>query len=402
MKKLDCLWGLILLTLLLTSTLVACGGEDGAAQPLPPSASQPAADLKVADQGKIQLGGGRMLSLSPDGAWLAVMEGDALCVYAAGTLAQQTCANLEGRPLDRRTVAWAPDSSRLAFTEDVLRLMMDGDLWTLEVEGGELKNLSDDGVDGRFMQEDDVSLDMVPTWSRDGQTLVFARGIRVGGEWQGTALYRISAGGGKAEELLSVTDELPAAIWYGMGWSHDGKKIIYTVGKTQADDPDNGIWIADQEGKNPSKLLGRTDTMGLPVLIGVSGGAPQALIEYYEAAMRFSAEPNRAFFFLLDLETGETQPLKQAQGEAVEFFGPYAATFSPDGSKVLYTYKDMEDQYWLVVRDLAGGAENVLLTSDAPLGSGGDIGMGLQWAANDTLYVATSPFDGWLLTLETE
>lgn len=181
MKKLDCLWGLILLTLLLTSTLVACGGEDGPAQPLPPSASQPAADLKVADQDKIQLGGGRMLSLSPDGAWLAVMEGDALCVYAAGTLTQQTCANLEGHPMDRRTVAWAPDSSRLAFTEDVLRLMMDGDLWTLEVEGGELKNLSDDGVDGGFMQEDDVSLDMVPTWSRDGQSLVFARGIRVGG-----------------------------------------------------------------------------------------------------------------------------------------------------------------------------------------------------------------------------
>jgi Tol biopolymer transport system component len=394
--KLYALWGLILLAL----ALVGCGKDKE--QALPSSASQSAMALKVTDQRKVEVDG-RILSLSPDGAWLAVMAGDALCVYAADTLDQQTCANLEGHPLDRRTVAWAPDSSRLAFTEDVLRLMMDGDLWTLEVESGELKNLTDDGVDGGFMEKDNVSLDLVPAWSRDGQTLVFVRSVRQGGEWQGTALYRISADGGEVEELLSVTDELPAAIWYGLGWTHDGKKIVYTVGKPQADAPDNGIWIVDQDGQNPVKLLGTSDALGPPTLIKVSGGAPQALIEYYDAAMRFSAEPNRTFFFLLDLETGETRPLKPTQGEAIEFLGPNTVTFSPDGSKILYVYKDvMADQYRLVVRDLTDEAENVLLTSDEALGGGGDIGMGLRWATNDTLYVFTSPFDGWLLTLGAE
>jgi Tol biopolymer transport system component len=112
-------------------------------------------------------------------------------------------------------------------------------------------------------------------------------------------------------------------------------------------------------------------------------------------ARDFYSQANVSYCDLVDLNTGEVEPLKQATSDATEFYGPMVATFSPDGSKVLYVYVDASEEVQLAVRDLDGGTENVLLTLERTEGFYGR-GCSLTWAENDTIYL---PGSNLLLTL---
>jgi hypothetical protein len=152
-------------------------------------------------------------------------------------------------------------------------------------------------------------------------------------------------------------------------------------------------------------LLGSDPELGPPMLMGVAARGDKALILYYQAAGALGTAPNVSYFYILDLETGAVAPLKQAAGPEVEFSSPSKARLSPDGSKVLYVYRYLageEIEFRLAVRDVEGDAENVLLVSDEPLGFQTELGLGLDWADDDTIYVATSPSSGLLLTLAAE
>jgi dipeptidyl aminopeptidase/acylaminoacyl peptidase len=274
----------------------------------------------------------------------------------------------------------------------------------LEVASGKLTNPTDDGVERfEFGSKVKFQADLSPAWSPDGKTLVFSRSPRAEGDWQETALYRIPAGGGDPDKVLPVSAEEPGSVWTGVRWSADGKKLLYTVSHRELDDSDNGIWIADQDGKNSERLLGVADPeIGPPFLTDVADSGDKALVWYRYAAGRFATKPNTSFFALLDLNTGDVEPLKQAQSEEAEFFGPTDAIFAPGGSKVLYVYHDVGGEYKLVVRDVSGGDENVLLTAEEPLGTSRGRERGLDWADDDTVYVGTIKGSAFLLTIETE
>jgi dipeptidyl aminopeptidase/acylaminoacyl peptidase len=399
------------LLLLLTVALPACGGDAGAARKDPPSASQPASTLRVDGQREVEAEGGRILSLSPDGRRLAVEQGfELLCVFQATPFEEQACALLQERAHPaRQSIAWSPDSARLAFTEDATRLMVDSDLWIIDVKTGELIDLTDDGVGGNLINPEPAGaeqlVDLAPDWSPDGKNLLFSRTIFQFQESSGTALFRVPASGGDPEMLLIADPEVPLAVWHGLRWSGDGKNILYTVARPQHDDPNNGIWMAGRDGKDPQRLLGSDPELGPPMLMGVAAKGDKALILFYQAAGARGAAPNLSYYYILDLETGALAPLKQAAGQEVEFSGLSKARLSPDGSKVLYVYRSVageEIEFRLAVRDVDGGAENVLLVSEEPLGFQTELGLGLDWAADDTIYVAKSPSSGLLLTLATE
>jgi hypothetical protein len=54
--------------------------------------------------------------------------------------------------LDVRSFEWSPDSKRVIFTEDLPRRMMESDIWALDVESGQLTDLTPDNVSGTVMQ----------------------------------------------------------------------------------------------------------------------------------------------------------------------------------------------------------------------------------------------------------
>ncbi len=386
MVKRWCVLGLVLF-------LVACGsGGGGNERPDPPSASKSAAELQVADQREIEVEGGRILSLSPDGGWLAVEKSKSICIYSTDSLAEQVCIPWEGGGLDWHSFTWSPDGKQIAFTENFPHFFFDSDLWLMEAESGALNNLTDDGID-RFQFGDEemekARIDLAPTWSPDGKTLLFARSTWSGGDWQGTTLYKIPAQGGDPKEVLTASDEEPAAVWYSLMWSRDGEKILYTVLGMEPDAPHNGVWMAEADGENPEHVLGTSDPdLGPPFLLDLSAEGDKALVVYYWALGQYGAEPNTSFVALLDLETGQVEPLKQAQGEEPEFVSLGQAVFSPDGSKILYVYRDFEPRWHLVVRDVVGGREKVLLSTEEPIGIHREFSLGLDWADDDTIFVS--------------
>jgi len=399
---------MLAIVLLLTLILAACGGGGGgAALKDPPSASKPAADLRMTSHREIKTQGARPISLSPDGRWLLVDQGGVPCMYDTAPLTLKFCvdeSDIHG--MDDQSVAWSPDGARVAFTENFFQHMNDSDLWVLEVEGEKLANLTDDSVERLSFgaqSEGDPLVDVLPTWSPDGKKLLFARSAQKDGEWAGTVLYRISASGGKPERLQTIDPEMPGAVWPSMRWTRDGKKIVYTVYRRQHDDPNSGVWIAERDGKNPRHVLGFTDEeMGMPVLLDVSAQGDKALVWYAEGSARYASGYNVSYYVLLDLETGDVEPLKQASSEEPEFYSPMTAVFAPDGSKLLYTYRDIGGEFRLAVRDVEGGPENVLTTSEEMLGYSADMGLGLDWASDDTVYVGTPPSSGLLISLGAE
>lgn len=56
----------------------------------------------------------------------------------------------------------------------------------------------------------------------------------------------------------------------------------------------------------------------------------------------------------------------------------------------------------LAVRDLDGGTEHILLSPEQALGFSLELGLGLDWAENDTIYAARSRSSGVLLSLGVE
>lgn len=396
----------LLVSFLVVVSLVACGGGDGGAKKAPPSASKSATDLQVAGRKEVEIEGALFLSLSPDGQWLVAQTGpDQLCFYQAETLQEQSCALL-GKELhpSLSSVAWSPDSKRVALTDEVFRYMIDSDLWVIEAESGKMTNLTDDGVVGGFLNQAQGApkaiLDAVPAWSPDGKRITFVRSVYDSENPQGTDIVQIPTDGGKPKTLLTVSADTPLLIWHGMRWSDDGKKLYYSV--AIPDYSDNGIWSVDKDGKNPTKLIGSDPELGPPILVDVASQQNKLLFVYYRALGSLDFEPNTSFYYLLDLETGEAMPIKQAQSDELEFATVGSAILSPDGSKLLYVYRTLEKEWRLVVRDLDDETEHVLATFDEPVGASREMGMGLDWADDDTLYIVKSlGRSAALLSLET-
>lgn len=380
--------------MLIVMLLAACGGA--VPVPAPPSASKAAADLKIAAQRDLQIDDTRIISLSPDGKWLAALRDRSACIIAVDSLADKQCAEVKTGSLDSRSIVWSPDSQRIAFTEDLPRYMFESDIWTLVVDSGQLTDLTPDNLSGSVIslpQDSAATLDTMPGWSPDGQTLIFARSMRSGD----TALYKMSADGGTPQKVLDIAGGGMIAVWYGPHWLNNGK-IVYTIFHAKIDDPDNGVWLVDSNGQNARQLVKVTDKQtGLPILRDVSAKGDRALV-FYSGALQYAA-PNVSYLALLDLTSGQTVPLKPA----AEFLSVANAAFSPDGSKINYVYRSADKQTQVMVRDVQNGTDNSLLTQSTLLGTTTDSTVqGLDWANNDTVYAAAAPGSGILFTLSSK
>jgi hypothetical protein len=113
--------------------------------------------------------------------------------------------------------------------------------------------------------------------------------------------------------------------------------------------------------------------------------------------------PNISPCALVDLASGAARTLSPSVAAKPGFLGPHSATFSPDGTEVLYTYAAMDNPYpgQLALRATHGGPESLLryTTGKFVLGGDLDIGLGLNWAGNNTIFVATAPNQGMLFTI---
>jgi hypothetical protein len=149
-----------------------------------------------------------------------------------------------------------------------------------------------------------------------------------------------------------------------------------------------GLWVLNPEDGALERIVEVDPDMGPPFLMDVSAQGDRALVIYrLKASTTFYSLPSFSYCALVDLATGAVGPLIVASGTEPDFYGPTVAAFSPDGSKLVYSYmtEPSGGEVRVAVRDLDDGEEKVLRTLEKT-----EVFMGLHrltWAENDSIFV---------------
>jgi Tol biopolymer transport system component len=370
-----------------------------------PSTGLAAETPSLVDQRVVTFDETRIIGVSPDGSAIAAASWneDRLCVFETETEEQRFCADLS--PLESglrlSDVAWSPDSTKLALSEDSFKYLIDGDLWVLDAFTGELTNLTDEGYSGDvfFLSDDEeapaeVFLDVSPTWLPDSSAITFSRSIWRNGETAGNAIYTVPVDGGEAALETIVTLEMPGVVYFGMQWSDDLSTLYYSVNSPDASDPINGIWQVNADGLDATQVIAADDELGAPILAGLSPDGDTILAYYVMAAGQFSSTTDY-LYALVDVPTGTVTPLIPE----ADVPGPAAtAVLSPDGEFVVYVTWGSEPPFQVFIRPVAGGEETPLV----PNGAGPvDLAAPITWSNTGIVLFTTSLLsEATLLTID--
>lgn len=335
-----------------------------------PSTSPAAAELRM-----VEIPGARIVSLSPDGRWIAAARPatrphESLCVYAVDTLEERACSDTGTRSAGVRPeeFAWSPDGSRLAFTEEVLGSFSDGDLWLMDAATGALKNLDDDGFAGGILTRgettpDTVTLPRSPAFASDGQRIAFSRSLLVDGLPAGNDIAVVPVEGGAPERLARVSEGGDILVASSLGWTPDDGTLYYSVSGT-AGRAGDGLWAADTS-TGATRLVARTmsEDGGPLTLVAVSPAGDRLLAMDVERYTRTFSGPVLA---LVDASTGSAEPLLSPVGDPARAI-VLPAAFSPDGTSLLLVSRIVDPDFQLHVLDLDSGRVVPLVPSGLPL-----------------------------------
>ena len=367
------------LAMALVCTVLALGvGADAArgatARAAPAGVDTAAPRWRVVGQRQVALTNARILSLSLDGQWFAAYLSDAgrVCIYAVASLARGHCAGLPDGAIDPLSVAWSPDSTRLALTENLFTNGSESDIWVFDRASGRLADLTDDGVSGDVLSGrlhpagGKAQYDVVPAWSPDGRALVF----------------------GRTPSAAACGERGPPAPIRPSTWSRP--RAAPRAGSSTRRRARRSTCSTTCAGRAP----GRSCTPSAPA---APTTRPPACGAWTPTAATRDSWPNRMPGSARRCSSGPRRAGTRRSSNAV---------FSPDGSSVLYVYLSLTYRSRLVppplvVRDLRSGSERPLVQPELPQSLRGStgIGQGLDWASSNTVYVAASPSSGLLLTL---
>jgi hypothetical protein len=353
---------------------------------------------------------GVVVSISPDGQWLAGIGPDSstFCVWDVASLVPD-CHDV-GQPIavgPLTTMAWAPDSSAVAFDLDFLVRFVDSDVYVYETDDSTVVDLTDDGFEGGLLDAEDVPADLAPTWSPDGSELAFARSRAEQGA--GTTLMRVGRDGGEPVEILTVPGNEPVAVWSAMHWLADDS-IVFSLLSPDPDDPQAGVWRVGTDGTALARVLDGTSAADVPQPLVADVSADGATASVASIA-RWTATPMAQLpvFSTLDLATSAAVPLPGSpqQGDAPAATSPSEppkgpipstpAAFSPNGALALVGYRALDDaQDSFRVLDLAAGTTSPVdaVPTDGPPPTE------LQWTADDTVLLLSGRSSAALGTLQ--
>jgi len=166
---------LLLIPFLLLGSGLPAGAQETSPEASPaaspaasPVGSEGGAGWRVADERRLAIDG-EPVTLSPDGRWVAGRGPEQeFCVWEIETL-DAVC---DGQDLAIRpeSIAWAPDSSAVAFALEAAKFLIDSDIYVFEVADRELNNLTDDGIEEVDLLGDDV--DAVEFYQPDEENIV--------------------------------------------------------------------------------------------------------------------------------------------------------------------------------------------------------------------------------------
>ncbi|HEY7125466.1 MAG TPA: S9 family peptidase [Ktedonobacterales bacterium] len=222
---------------------------------------------------------------------------------------------------DAAQAAWSPDGALIAFVanrSDDANASLASDIWTVAVEGGELKRLTDGSLSA-----------LLPAWSPDGERLAFfaEHSLDTRKGYEDAHIWLVSRAGGDQRDLMSHLDRTLASIQpdYHFGgaaapiWTPDGQTLYFV----SAEHGSGAIFALSVEAGDCRRVSSTDADIGA--------------LESVEARQMFvgvAATSERPFdLFTLPWSGGELQPLVEtnqallaevsiAPTERVAFTGP--------------------------------------------------------------------------------
>lgn len=355
---------------------------------LPRSSDASSSSLYVLDSRRIELPGEEVYGLSPDGSHILTFSQSAISFYNAETMTRVHRSAWDGGPIDLSGVSWSPRGTRIVFSEAFFLFMREPDLYVIDIEEGTLRKLTEDGTEKvQFSGEHQritPLLDVTPAWTPDGKGFFFQRIIRRD-EWN-SRFFFLPLENEEARPVSQTLSSIPSIV--NIRLSHRSSRIFYTNIPPHVDEPEGGIWVLGSDDPVPRQILRNTEFDYVFVALHeVAFTDDKALIYFPQMVLDTSIATAHAPIMLLNLENGETTDFSPGPS-----FRLLNATFSPDGKKILYTYHQKQGpRFFLAVRDVESNSETVLLEADEELGislkNRGYGLIGLDWAANDTIFV---------------
>lgn len=387
-----------LLALLASLALIAAcsGSSDGSSAP-----DQEEPSIQVVTDAPVTVTGERSVAeivgdentelavISPDGsaiAWIIGPRGgsgifDQLCIFRVAT-GDKSCHDKPEKFVSYPyRLAWSPDSTQIAFTEDPLRLVDESDIWLFDVAAGTFADRTDDNVEGPYKARElgaQAPLDYLPMWNESNGLLYFWRTLVLEDGTETTlTLYRLDPHGGEAEEVQDVTEYFTGQLLafnteqFSMDGvsavSPDGTKVALAVRTVQNlfDTPRNGLWVLDLTGSQepprqlatigqfqttlpewynfpaaPEGLSWSGDSQGVVVLAQGSDQNLPLLTFFYADVKDGSLTPVVDFSQVPSEQALITEP--GANGLPMRFYSPWTASMSP-GNTNLLMYSQLTD-----------------------------------------------------------
>lgn len=278
--------------------------------------------------------------LSPDGSRVFAQDPSdfsRFCIVPVG-FGEERCDSIgydDAQAIDPLSIAWAPNSSAVAFGLNVTMLGIDPDILVIDAVTGVITNLTDDG-ETRLLEG--LPYDITPSWSRDGTSIVFQR-LTIGEE--GMALMRVPRTGGEpallatlpADQFFRVIGqfhELPDGTWLFSRQGSSGT-ATFDIARVAPDGSVTTVIDGDPEGEYPN-----------PVLASVAADGAWAA---FVTTVGRTNPANAGKVAFIDLASNDVIPIDIEPEEA-----PRAPpTFSPDGRDLLFVTEERDlATAWLV------------------------------------------------------
>jgi hypothetical protein len=354
----------------------------------------------------------RMLGLAPDGTLVAGLDGNRLCTFAVPAGTELACADLNPQQIavDEESIAWAPDSKSLVFSEPAFRDADDSDLWHFDAATGELINLTDDGFEGALpvpasnQAGREVDVDVAPAWSPDGTSIAFSRTV-ISPDAAATAneLWRLNLATGETVKIATIDPEAAGVLAYGLVWSPDGATLYASYRYPASGTPDDGIHAIGVATGDDRLLAGPATSFDsdVPRALAVSPDGATLIVVFPEY-VQTSLATHLSGYVLMSTADGSITRFDSPGAPDPFIDVAMTPAFAGDGTSLIYVVARGTDQTGFVVsRDLASGANTVIavLPSGAmplPVWTGRTMMIG----ANGTILVQINPFDAYLASLD--